>query len=161
MFEAMKQHGFGGRGAGQLGKLLAAILAAGWITGGCATTARQDQAVAGPSAAELATTEATLEEARQKERGQDRAIDQHLAQAERTLAEAKDRVARGERHQAGLLLARAQADIELGQAMGRRERALAEAEVMEKQLLETRAMPPAPNPATTTTTTTTTPEVTP
>jgi hypothetical protein len=146
----MKQRGFGGRGGGRdrlRGAVLVGVLASGWIAAGCATApARTDQPPQGPSAAELASTETALQQARQKDRGQDRAIDEHLAQAERALAEAKDRTARGDHRQAALLLARAQADIELGQAMGRRERALAEAEVMEKQLVETRATTPGPAP---------------
>jgi hypothetical protein len=129
------------------------LLALGWIAGGCATApAQMDRPSQGPSAGEIAATETALQEARQKDRGQDRAIDEHLAQAERALADAKDRSARGDHRQAALLVARAQADIELGQAMGRRERALAEAEVMEKQLVETRATAAGPAPA---------PEVTP
>jgi hypothetical protein len=123
------------------------LLASGWIAAGCATApARMEQPSQGPSAADLASAETALQEARQKDRGQDRAIDEHLTQAERALTEAKDRSARGDHRQAALLLARAQADIELGQAMGRRERALAEAEVMEKQLAETRATMPGPAP---------------
>jgi hypothetical protein len=152
MFVAMKQHGFGGRaGGGGPGRLFTGALLAGWLSACATAPGRVNEGPPGPSAAELADAEAALQ-ATQKDRGQDHAIDTHLEQAERALADAKDRAARGDSRQARLLFARAQADIELGQALGRRERALAEAEVLERQLVETRATPPAASP---------TPEVTP
>jgi hypothetical protein len=112
--------------------LLYAVTAAG-----CAA-ARGQASTPVTTAADLAGVESAVERARENGSEPDRAITEHLNMAERALAEAKDRAAAGDHRAARLLLARAQADADLSEALGRRERALADAEALEKQLIETR-----------------------
>jgi hypothetical protein len=125
---------------------MATALLYGAMAAGCAA-ARGKASAPVTTAADLAGVESAVERARENGSEPDRAITEHLKMAERALADAKDRAAAGDHRAARLLLARAQADADLSEALGRRERALADAEALEKQLIETRntmaAVPPA------------------
>jgi hypothetical protein len=103
---------------------------------GCAT----DGLVPAPAPAQVTAAESAVRSARQVEGHESTgAVGQHLRLAEQALAEAKERTSKGDNRAARLLLARAEADAELSQVLRQREKALAEAEVLESQLSETRA----------------------
>jgi hypothetical protein len=119
-----------------------AIAAVGFAGAGCATS---ESEAPGPSAADVSNAERVVAAARQSSTGDDGAIRQHLQMAERELGEAKQRLARKQNRGAALSLARAEADGELSRTLQGRERAIADAEALEKQLDETKrtATPPA------------------
>jgi hypothetical protein len=108
---------------------------------GCATA---ESLAPAPTAEQFTGAETAVKLARQNASDQDGpAVGQHVRLAEKEITEAKERVSKGENRAAALLLARAEADADLSRVLQRRERALADAEVMEKQLTETRNSQPA------------------
>ncbi len=114
-----------------------AMAAAIWGLG-CATASELSPP---PSAAHVASAEAAVKTARQAP--EEGVVGAHARTAEKELLEAKERLSRGDNRAGALMLARAEADAELAQVLRRRERALAEAEVIEGQLAETKGSGPA------------------
>ncbi|HEY0712789.1 MAG TPA: hypothetical protein VGF45_08960 [Polyangia bacterium] len=114
---------------------------------GCAT---QDLSPP-PTAAQVTAAEAAVRVAREAGPAEGSA-GQHLRMAEKQLSESKERARNGNNRAAGLLLARAEADAELSQVLRRREKAIADAEVIEGHLTETKAAATTPVPGPTSTT---------
>ncbi|HEY0705522.1 MAG TPA: hypothetical protein VGG33_01925 [Polyangia bacterium] len=112
------------------------------VAAGCAT---QDLSPP-PSAAQITAAEAAVKVAREGGPVEGSA-GQHLRMAEKQLADSKERARNGNNRAAGLLLARAEADAELSQVLRRREKAIADAEVIEGHLSETKTAAVAPTPA--------------
>jgi hypothetical protein len=125
----------------QMSRIRRRVLSAGLMVGGLVGCATQSSLTPPPSAAQVNAAETAVKVAR--EAGTDGSPGQHVRLAEQQLAEARDRTAHGDNRGAGLALARAEVDAELSQVLRRREKALAEAEVMESQLDETRRAQPA------------------
>jgi hypothetical protein len=119
---------------------------------GCAT---QDLSPP-PSPGQVAAAEAAVRVAR--EGGPTEGVaGQHLRMAEKQIADSKERARNGNNRAAGLLLARAEADAELSQVLRRREKAVADAEVIEGHLTETKAASVSPATPTTPPTTSSAP----
>ena len=128
-----------GSGTGRVGRLRAlagALGFAGLITAGCASNIN---AYPPPTQSQLAGAESNVKLARE---GGAASSDPKAARlvrgAEEQLATAKDRAAAGDNRGATLLLARAEADAELGHLLARQSKAKGEADLLESQLAETR-----------------------
>jgi hypothetical protein len=114
------------------------VMGLGIGTGGCATSSSLTPP---PTAAQVSSAEAAVQRARQS--GVEGSPGEHVRMAEQELAEARDLTSRGDNRGATLALARAEVDADLGQMLQRREKALADAEVVEGQLAEARKAPAA------------------
>ena len=111
-----------------------------------------------PTGAQLADAEGRVKAAREGGAAETAQAARHLRMAEQQLALAKEKAAAADNWSASMLLARADADAEVGQMLSRKHRAVHQAAVTEQQLAETRgeaatpattapAIPPAADPA--------------
>lgn len=127
-----------GRVRGNRGGLAVASALAGLMLVGCAT----GNLAPPPTAAQMAGAERNVKAARDVGANNDPKAAPLLRSAEENLSTAKDRAAAGDNLGATLLLARAEADAELGHMLARQARAKAELALTERQLEETRASQP-------------------
>jgi len=125
----------------QTSRVRRGVLVTGLAMGGLVGCATQASLAPPPSAAQVNTAETAVKVAR--EGGRDGSAGKHVQLAERQLAEARERMASGDNRGAGLALARAEVDAELSQVLRKREKALADAELIEGQLADTRRAQPA------------------
>ena len=116
------------------GGLLACVAAAG-LLGGCATAALYPP----PTPGQIAAAEAAVTVARQEGQLGDPDTARHLRFAEQQLARAQQLAAVQDNRGATFVLARAQADAELSQALSRRAKAQADAAEAERVLEEARS----------------------
>lgn len=133
-----------GRVRGNRDGLAVASALAGLMLMGCAT----GNLAPPPTAAQMAGAESNVKAARDVGANNDPKAAPLLRSAEENLSTAKDRAAAGDNLGATLLLARAEADAELGHMLARQSRAKSELALTERQLEETRgSQPSAPAPA--------------
>ena len=103
-----------------------------------------------PTSNQLGDAESRVKAAREGGATEDAQAARHLRMAEEQLALAKEKAAAGDNWASTMMLARADADAELGQMLSRKRKAVRQAEITEQQLAETRgqAGAPAATPAT-------------
>ena len=108
------------------------------LAAGCATVSPYPP----PSSTQLAAAESSVKSARDNGASADPKAARHLRAAEESLSTAKDRAAAGDNTAATLLLARADAEADLGLVTARASKAKGEASTVEMQLAQTRAAQP-------------------
>lgn len=135
----MQKKGRGG--ARRLRALAVGLGFAGVFSVGCAANVNTYPP---PSQAQMAGAEGNVKLAREGGAFNDAKAARLLRAAEEELATAKDRAAAGDNRGATLLLARAEADAELGNMLARQAKARSEATLVEGQLAETRRNQAAP-----------------